>query len=338
MAIGTIDRWARRGFRSGLSMTGGGGMALFCKALLLVQLLLYALPGAQPGAFAAVGAETVAPQWTRLLVDADKLRLPTQFLKEIPPDFVRFEFEDLHAYAAEYHPEEHRLVLNRSLSFNGAGRTLGPLTGMTNKELQVLYHELFHAYMDYLVDRERDRGSDGPVHPVLAFARKQQACRYSTVMIAPLPQKPDETETRYLSDEEAWEALNETWAVFVGWAIWQQLEVQKRGTASMFDKKRPAEQWMRRYEQAVHAGEWRGYYVPQDQEERRLTHKRFLGNPSQISGEETLVLMSQVIGFPKSFMDRIKGRPGLADFFSPKNECTAAGSDQEKSELGHLPS
>jgi hypothetical protein len=270
---------------------------------------------------AAGAAKATAPEWTRLLADAEKLRLPTQFLKQIPPDFVHFEFEDLHAYAAEYHPGEHRLVLNRALSFNGAGRTLGPLTGMTNKELQVLYHELFHAYMDYLADRERDRPSDAPAHPLWAFAQNQRACRYTAVMIAPLPQKPDEAETRYLSDEEAWEALNETWAVFIGWAIWQQLEVQKRGAVSMFDKKQAAEQWMLRYEQAVRTVEWRGYYVPQDLEERRLTHKRFLGTPSQISGEETLVLLVQVLGFPNAFLDKIKGRPRLADFISPKTPC-----------------
>ena len=41
---------------------------------------------------------------------------PTRFLEQIPEQFVAFEFEDLHAYAAEYHPAEHRMILDRTLS------------------------------------------------------------------------------------------------------------------------------------------------------------------------------------------------------------------------------
>ena len=65
--------------------------------------------------------------WRQLLSEAHALGLPTKFLKAIPPSFVRFEFDDLHSYAAEYHLGEHRMVLNRALSFNGAGATLRPL-------------------------------------------------------------------------------------------------------------------------------------------------------------------------------------------------------------------
>lgn len=293
----------------------------------LALLLACVLTDVQSDGLSAAGtAKPTVSEWTRLLRDTETLRLPTQFLAQIPADFVHFEFEDLRAYAAEYHPGEHRLVLNRALSFNGAGRTLGSLTKMTNKELQVLYHELFHAFMDYLAERERDRPPADPAD-ILAFARKQQACRYTAVMIAPLPQKPDDTEIRYLSDEEAWEALNETWAVFIGWAVWQQLEVQQRGAVSMFAKRQAAEQWMLRFEQAVQSGDLRGYYVPHDLEERRLTHKRFLGTPSQISGEEALILMAQVLGFPKSFLDKIVSRPRLAGFFTPKKECSAPGAE-----------
>lgn len=297
--------------RSSLDMTGA----------MLLPILLLCLFFAVPSDVSAATSEQAVLQWKRLLLDAQALRLPTHFLKDIPGDFVQFEFEDLHAYAAEYHPEEHRLVLNRSLSFNGAGRALGSLTNMTSKELQVLYHELFHAYMDYLSDPERDRGR-APSSPLLELARKEQACRYAAVMIAPLPQKPDETEIRYLSDAEAWEALNETWAVFIGWAIWHQLEVQKKGTSAMFDKRLLAGQWMLRFEQAVLAGELRGYYVPRDPDERRLTEKRFLGKPSQISGEESLVLMTQALGFPKSFVDKLVSRPRLAGFFNRQEKCT----------------
>ena len=42
--------------------------------------------------------------WRTLVAEARKLNLPTQFLEQIPAQFVAFEFEDLHAFAAEYHP------------------------------------------------------------------------------------------------------------------------------------------------------------------------------------------------------------------------------------------
>jgi len=244
------------------------------------------------------GSAASSRQWERVLADAGQLHLPTTFLKVIPPDFIRFEFDDLRTYAAEYHPGEHRLVLNRSLSFNAAGRVLKPLTKMTHKELEVLYHELFHAYMDYLVSSIGGQGDDGPVsNELMDFARMQQACRYESVMIAPVAQRPDETELRYLTESESWEALNETWAVFVGWAIWNQLDVQHPGMESMFRQQRLMERWTQRLQAAFQKGELRGYYVPDDIDERRITHKRFLAKPSQITWREAAALMSQVLGF-----------------------------------------
>ena len=237
-------------------------------------------------------------QWEQLLAEARQLHLPTTFLKVIPPDFIRFEFDDLRTYAAEYHPGEHRLVLNRSLSFNAAGRALKPLTKMAHKELEVLYHELFHAYMDYLASSIGESRGGGPVSSELMdFARTQQACRYGNVMIAPVAQRPNETELRYLTESESWEALNETWAVFIGWAIWNQLDVQYPGMESMFRQQRLMERWAQRLKAAFQKGELRGYYVPDDIEERRVTHKRFLAKPSQITWKEAAVLMSQVLGF-----------------------------------------
>jgi hypothetical protein len=252
-------------------------------------------------------------QWERLLADAGRLHLPTTFLRVIPPDFIRFEFDDLRTYAAEYHPGEHRLVLNRALSFNAAGRVLKPLTKMTHKELEVLYHELFHAYMDYLGSSIEEQGGDRPVsNELMDFARTQQACRYENVMIAPVAQRPNEMEPRYLTEAESWEALNETWAVFVGWAIWNQLDVQHPGMESMFRQQRLMERWARRLHAAFQKGELRGYYAPEDIGERRITHKRFLAKPSQITWREATALMSQVLGFnDKSilFAQQIAGDP-----------------------------
>jgi hypothetical protein len=259
------------------------------------------------------GSAASSRQWERLVADAGQLHLPTTFLKVIPPDFIQFEFDDLRTYAAEYHPVEHRLVLNRSLSFNAAGRVLKSLTKMTHKELEVLYHELFHAYMDYLASSMGEPGGDRPVsNELMDFARTQQACRYENVMIAPVAQRPNEMEPRYLTEAESWEALNETWAVFVGWAIWNQLDVQHPGMESMFRQQRLMERWARRLHAAFQKGELRGYYAPEDIGERRITHKRFLAKPSQITWREATVLMSQVLGFNgKSilFAQQIAGDP-----------------------------
>ena len=248
--------------------------------------------------FEPAGSAASNRQWERLLADAGRLHLPTTFLRMIPPDFIRFEFDDLRTYAAEYHPGEHRLVLNRSLSFNAAGRVLKPLTKMTHKELEVLYHELFHAYMDYLASSIGGQGGDGSMSSELMdFARMQQTCRYENVMIAPVAQRPNETELRYLTESESWEALNETWAVFVGWAIWNQLDVQHPGMGSIFRQQRLMERWAQRLHAAFQKGELRGYYVPDDIDERRIAHKRFLAKPSQITWREAVELMSQVLGF-----------------------------------------
>jgi hypothetical protein len=276
----------------------------------------------------AVPSEPVGPpssnrQWERLLTEVEELHLPTAFLKMIPPDFIRFEFDDLRAYAAEYHPGEHRLVLNRFLSFNSAGRVLKPITKMTHKELEVLYHELFHAYMDYLVFFG-DRSSEaGPVsNELMGFARKQQACRYGAVMIAPVAPRQGETELRYLTESESWEALNETWAVFIGWAIWNQLEVQRNGADSIFQQQDRMDRWTRRLETAFQKGELRGYYAPEASEERRITQKRFLAKQSQLTWQEASVLMSQVLGFSDKFISRMERSIGRTQTVVPPPLCS----------------
>jgi len=251
--------------------------------------------------------------WVRFLADAELVHLPTKFLKALPPDFIQFEFDDLRTYAAEYHPGEHRMVLNRSLSFNAAGRILKPLGKMTHKELEVLYHELFHAYMDYLSliegqSREAGRGSED----LLSFAREQQACRYGAVMIAPIAQRMDETESRYLTQAESWEALNETWAVFIGWTVWSQLEVQHKTGKSMFREREQAHRWIRRFKTAFEKVELRGYYVPEDPEERRLVQKRYLAKASQLTLREAVVLMKQVLGFQHDFVEQLEASFGAS--------------------------
>ena len=171
------------------------------------------------------GSSEASRLWPTLVSEANPSNFPTRFLEQIPPRFVTFEFEDLHAFAAEYHPKDHRMVLDRSLSLNAAGGTLRPLGRLTHKELETLYHELFHAYMDFL---EQEDGPTEAHASLMAFAREQQRCRYQQVLITPVLQKKELKEERFLSDAESWEALNETWAVFVGWAVWTQLELTRR--------------------------------------------------------------------------------------------------------------
>ncbi len=249
--------------------------------------------------------------WASLLDGAGRVQLPTKFLKAFPPDFIHFEFDDLRTYAAEYHPDEHRMVLNRSLSFNAAGRTLKPLGKMTHKELEVLYHELFHAYVDYLQVVEADSSETSHrSNELLHFAREQQACRYGEVEIAPIVQRKDETESRYLTKTESWEALNETWAVFIGWAVWNQLELQHKTGKSMFQEPRQAHQWIRRLKVAFEKGDLHGYYVPEDPDERRLAQKKYLAKSSQLTLKEAGFLMKQVLGFQHDFIERLEASFG----------------------------
>jgi hypothetical protein len=283
----------------------------------VMGLLVHILPvEAEPGSPAS------KRMWQQLVTEAARLDLPTKFLKVMPPDFVQFEFDDLRTYAAEYHPAEHRLVLNRTLSFNAAGSTLRPLAKLTHKELELLYHELFHAHMDFLTT-EHERLPTAQASFLLSFAHRQQSCRYSEVAIAPVVQRKGEAETRYLTEAESWEALNETWAVFIGWAIWNQLELRQKGKGLSYDEQ-GAGQWIDRLENAVKGQYLKGYYVPQDPDEQRLAQKRFLAGQSQISGAEAVVLMTEVLGFSDRLVLKVKSSPRLSAFFKADPLCDEA--------------
>jgi hypothetical protein len=242
--------------------------------------------------------------WGQLLSEAHALGLPTKFLRAVPPSFVRFEFDDLHSYAAEYHPGEHRMVLNRALSFNGAGAMLRPLGRLTHAEIETLYHELFHAYIDYLVTSAA--ASSEVVHPVLAFARAQQRCHYEAVLITPIVQRKSETEERFLTERESWEALNETWAVFVGWIVWNQLELTSGTQRSIQKSGKSQDEWVRRLRSADREGVLRGYYEPEDSGERAVARKRYLAPASRLSESEATILMKHVVAFPPSLLARAR--------------------------------
>ena len=238
--------------------------------------------------------------WKQIMAEAGGLGLPTKFLRAVPAEFVSFEFDDLQAFAAEYHPSEHRMVLNRTLSFNVAGGTLRPLARLTHAELETLYHELFHAYMDYLATLE----AKGQANAFLTFAREQQRCRYGTVLITPVVQRKQETEERFLTEAESWEALYEGWAVFVGWTVWNKLEMRRGGSGQKSGKNRDG--WLRRLEEADREGKLRGYYEPENPEERNVTRKRFLASSSRLSRDEIVRLMSDPLEFPSEVVKTVK--------------------------------
>ena len=244
--------------------------------------------------------------WRQLLSEAHALGLPTRFLQAVPPSFVQFEFDDLRNYAAEYHLGEHRMVLNRALSFNGAGATLRPLGRLTHAEIETLYHELFHAYIDYLVTAA-EASPGGLLDPVLAFARAQQSCRYGAVLITPVLQRRGETEERFLTEQESWEALNETWAVFIGWIVWNQLELTSDARRSIQKPGKSQDEWVRRLTNADREGALRGYYEPEDSAERAVARKRYLAPASRLSSQEAAVLMKDIMGLPSSLLMRAMG-------------------------------
>ncbi len=249
-----------------------------------------------PVTVGAVAPASDSPRlWRALVAEARVLHLPTRFLEEIPEQFVAFEFEDLHAFAAEYHPVEHRMVLDRSLSLNGAGRALRPLRKMTHKELETLYHELFHAYVDFV---EHESAPSKAHASFLAFAREQQRCRYQQVLITPVLQKKELKEERFLSEVESWEVLNETWALFIGWAVWTQLEVEAKGTRDHRASGRTGtvSAWIARLDQAEQDAVLTGYYEPEDPGEKVMARKRFLAPEFRLSAPELSALMRDVLG------------------------------------------
>jgi hypothetical protein len=295
-------------------------VCMLCK-LVATGLLMGGLLLSPNAGVSEEGLLSIDRMWHQLLREAHALGLPTKFLKAIPPSFVRIEFDNLHSYAAEYHPEEHRMVLNRTLSFNGAGATLRPLERLTHSQVETLYHELFHAYLDYLVtaaETSPEVASDS----VLAFARAQQSCHYGTVLISPVVQKKGETEERFLSERESWEALNETWAVFVGWIVWTQLELTNGAGRSIQKPGKSQDEWIRRLKNADREGTLRGYYEPEDSGERAVARKRYLAPASRLSEPEATVLMKNVIEFPPRLVVRAReALSGLGQGVERHGEC-----------------
>jgi hypothetical protein len=192
------------------------------------------------------------------------------------------------------------MVLNRTLSFNSAGLVLRPLRNLNPRDLGTLFHELFHAYMDYLMVEPGGTGRSRTGLELIRFARDRQVCRYTTVLITPIAQRKGATEERELSEREAWEALNETWAVFIGWAVWTKLEAASTGKGRHADEAALRREWFRRLQIAERNGELRGYYEPEDAAEQALTKKRYLAHAYRLSADELRALLDLVFEVPQA--------------------------------------
>ncbi|MCA9473489.1 MAG: hypothetical protein MRJ96_06985 [Nitrospirales bacterium] len=245
--------------------------------------------------------------WPALVEQAEARGLPTEFLKEIDPTFVTVVFEDLRTYAAEYHPEDHRMILNMRLSFNKAGGVLANLNRMTHHDLGLLYHELFHAYLDYLFSAKDPQTLSPTAQQILALANKQLQCHYRFVRINPIRQRKAATELRFLSKEDAWEVLNETWAVFVGWAVWTQLEIFKGNLETASWNAETVNEWKQRLTQATQSGELLGYYEPDDPQERRVARKRFIAPSNGMTPKEVELILTDILHLPPEVVQASTG-------------------------------
>jgi hypothetical protein len=264
-------------------------------------LLLGSVLGLTRFAHSAQGPDRTVNTWINLMEQAESLDLPTGFLKEIDPDFVTVTFEDLRTYAAEYHPEDHRMILSMRLSFNKAGGALMELERMTHHDISLLYHELLHSYLDYIFNGPGPEMLSPQAKRVLVFAQEQIRCHYRFVRINPIRQRRDMTEIRFLSEEDAWEVLNETWAVFIGWQIWTKLEQQDNGIGPWTEPLIDA--WAALLSKANTSGELLGYYEPDDPEERRVARKRFIAPSNGLTPEGTELLLAVVLEEPDAVVD-----------------------------------
>jgi len=269
-------------------------------------------------------------EWARLTQEAAEMGLPSRFLGLLPPEFVKLEFADLKNVAAEYFPDGHRMVFHRHLSENNQGARLRPLRQIGNQDLATIYHELFHAYFDY-VDFAPDAPTMTPQGARLhREAKRFLVCRYQEVELSPGPPqqgivRKTRIEKRRLTDREGWDALNETWSVFVGWAIWNKLEVTGRlNQASRWDWD-AVEDFLDRLETAYVGGDLTGYFEPADPEERKTVPRRYLAPTSGISTPEIALLLEVIL-------DESPGMAGLTVSWiapaAPSRLCSHSGEQK----------
>jgi len=239
-------------------------------------------------------------EWARLTREAAEMGLPSRFLRLLPPEFVQLEFAELKNVAAEYHPEGHRMVFHLNLSESSQGKRLQSLRQIGNHDLATIYHELFHAYFDYVEFASGTPRMTPQGARLYEEAKRFVACRYSVVEISPIatqksaPRK-GRFEKRRISEREGWDALNETWGVFVGLAMWNKLEATDRlNPATRWDWD-TIEDYLDRLETAYVNGELTGYFEPTNQAERRGIPRWYLAPSHAISAPEVALLLVVIL-------------------------------------------
>ena len=263
-------------------------------------------------------------EWARFVREISSLRFPSRFLRLLPPEFVTLEFAELKGAAAEYHPAGHRMIFSLALSDGGHGRGFRPLREIGNQDLATIYHELFHAYFDYIdfaAGRPRMPSEAARLH---TEAKRLVACRYTLVEIdigphLKTPQRKVRVEPRRLSESEGWDALNETWGVFVGWAVWNKLEVTDRFT-HRWDWARTERFWDR-LEEAYQAGFFTGYFEPMPLEARRAIPRWYLAPSSAISLPEIALLLEVILDETPAMAQLAVQWVGSEDRASPVTSC-----------------
>jgi len=263
--------------------------------LFVIAMLLFLPPIVQAGPVPDLQGE-----WARLSREAAAMGLPSRFLRLLPLEFVKLEFADLKNVAAEYHPDGHRMVFHLSLSEGKQGKLLRSLRQIGNRDLATIYHELFHAYFDYVEFASGTLRMTPQGARLYAEAKRFVVCRYSVVEISPTgaqkgaPRK-GRFEKRRISEREGWDALNETWGVFVGWAMWNKLEATDRlNPATRWDWD-TVEEYLDRLETAYVNGELTGYFEPADQAERRGIPRWYLAPSHAISAQEIALLLEVIL-------------------------------------------
>ncbi len=242
-------------------------------------------------------------EWVRLTREAADMGLPSRFLRLLPAGFVTLEFADLKNVAAEYHPEGHRMVFHLNLSEGSQGQRVRSLRQVGNHELATIYHELFHAYFDYVEFASGTSTMTPQGARLYAEAKRLVACRYTVVEVSPIsPQKVSprkaKFEQRRLTEREGWEALNETWGVFVGWAIWNKLETTDRFNPAVRWDWDALEEFLDRLEAAYANGELTGYFEPANQDERKGIPRWYLAPNYAISAPEIALLLEVILDEP----------------------------------------
>jgi hypothetical protein len=265
------------------------------KTILSTSLLILLLT---PVSALASRVPDSALEWARFTKDLAEAGLPARFITLLPTEFVQLEFADLRTAAAEYHPTGHRMVFHLALSENHEGRRFRPVRDISNHELATMYHELFHAYFDYLDFAAGSAKMPEDAVRIRTQATQLLACRYTVVDVVSGPgqkarQRKIYTEHRRLSESEGWDALNETWGVFVGWAIWNKLEVTNRFQID-WDAE-AVELFWNRLSEAHEDGTLTGYFEPADPQARQVLPRLYMARSSAISVAEIALLLEGIL-------------------------------------------